>query len=252
MSRKFFFLITFFIFLIVFIASTIAAEPNLAGYWPFDEGSGKETKDASGNGNHGKFVGNPEWVNGKYGKALRFDGTSSYVVVEDANSISMDADVTYAAWFQPDVTINAGNNVYRMLSKNNDYFLLFNYEKLGQLGWLIKEPGGTNHVIHSTTAEWLKGEWYHVTGTFDGKEMKIYINGIMEGKLAYSGKVGTSKLALWIGADDFPNYFSGVIDEVRIYNKVLDDTAIKKMMEAGASVDSSGKTAVTWGKIKGI
>ena len=66
---------------------------SIVGYWPFDEGSGKVAKNASGNGNDGTFVGNPEWVDGKRGKALEFDGTSSYVEVSTADNISMDADV---------------------------------------------------------------------------------------------------------------------------------------------------------------
>lgn len=250
MFRSSFFLIMLFTFLTVLISVSIAAEPNLVGYWPFDEGSGKEAKDASGNGNHGNFVGDPQWVVGKYGKAVEFDGASNYVEVPNADEISMDSDVTYAVWFKPSVTINAGNNAYRMLSKNNDYFLLFNYEKLGQLGWLVKDPGGTNHVIHSTTAEWKEGEWYHAAGTFDGKALKIYINGTMEAELAYDGKVGTSGLALWIGADDYPNYFPGAIDDFRIYNKAFDEAAIKKIMNDPVAVDSSAKLGIMWGKVK--
>jgi hypothetical protein len=250
MSRPSFLIISFAL-LTAFLSETMAAEPNLVGYWPLDEGSGKEAKDASGNGNNGEFVGDPQWVDGKYGKAVEFNGTSDYIEVLDADPISMDTDVTCAAWFRPSITIDSANgSAYRLMSKNNDYFLLFNYTNIGNLGWLVKDPGGTNHVVHSTTASWTEGEWYHVAGTYDGNELIIYINGILEGRLPYIGEIGTSGLALWIGADDIPHYFPGAIDEVRIYNKPLDEAAINTMMSGPVAVDSTGKLAVTWGEMR--
>jgi len=242
--------LTLFIFLICCL-SIMAGEPNLIGYWPFDEGSGKEAKDTSGNGNNGKFVGDPKWVAGKFGKALEFDGKSSYVEVPDSNSLSIESNLTFATWFKPAVTINAGNgSAFRMMSKNNDYFFLYNYEKVGQLGFLVKDPTGTNHFVHSVTAEWKKDEWYHAAGTFDGKELKIYINGVMEAKVAYTGKIGTSKLTLWIGGDDIPNYFQGAMDDVRIYNKAVDEAVIKKMVQGPVSVNPAKSLVETWGRVK--
>ena len=99
MSRSGFLIISL-AFLTALLSETMAAEPDLVGYWPLDEGSGKEAKDASGNGNHGEFVGDPQWVDGKYGKAVEFNGTSDYIEVLDADPISMDTDVTCAAWFR--------------------------------------------------------------------------------------------------------------------------------------------------------
>lgn len=242
--------ILFLAFLICNCSIAMGGEDFLVGYWPFDEGSGKEVKDASGNGLDGKLVNDPKWVEGKFGKALEFNGQSNYVEVPDARHLAIESDLTFAAWFKPGAAINAANGGYRLMSKNNDYFLLFNYEKIGQLGFLVKDPGGTNYFVHSVTAEWKGGEWYHAAGTFDGKELMIYINGTLEAKSPYSGKVGTSGLTLWVGADDYPNYFPGAVDEVRIYNKALDEAGIKKMMEGPAAVHPSGKLTGLWGEIK--
>ena len=240
------------IFILVSSEVCLSAEKDLVAYWNFDEGKGEIVKDVTGNKHDGKFVGTPKWVDGKYGKALEFDGKASYVIVPDAPDLSMELDVTYSVWFKPTVTINSGNSSWRMISKNNDYFLLFNYEKLGQLGWLIKDPTGTNHVVHSKTDEWLKDTWYHAAGTFDGKELKIYVNGILENTLQWSGKAGTSKLDLWIGADDLPSYFPGAIDDFRIYRRALNEAEIKKAMSSPAvAVRSNGSIISTWAKIKG-
>jgi len=237
---------------LVLAGTCLALDKDLIAYWTFDEGVGKTAKDMTGNGHDGKFVGDPKWVQGKFGKALEFDGISNYVEVPDDPGFAIEANITFSTWFSPSVTINPANNNYRMISKNNDYFLLFNYEKLGQLGFLVKDPGGTNHVVHSVTSEWKEGEWYHAAGTFDGKELKIYINGELENTLSYNGTVGTSKLALWIGADDFPAYYAGAIDDFRIYKRDLDNAEIKQAMDSPAlAVHPSGiSLATTWGNIR--
>jgi hypothetical protein len=238
------------ILLITFSSVIIGqAEQGLVGYWPFDEGAGKETADASGNGHDGSFVGDPEWVDGKFGKALKFDGQSSYVLIPHADDISPTEEITLASWFKPGVTINANNDL-RLMSKNNDIFLLFNYEQLGNLGFLIKDSGGTNHVVHSITNEWAADEWYHVAGTYDGKELKIYINGELEATAAYAGAAGTSKLDMWVGADDLPAYFDGAVDEVRLYSATLGDADIKRIMDEPAAVQPEDKFPATWGETK--
>ena len=239
-----------FVLALFLVGTCFALDKDLVAYWTFDEGAGKTVEDMTGNGHDGEFVSNPEWVEGKFGKALEFDGSSSYVKVADDPQIAIKLNATYCLWFKPSVTINAANSNYRMLSKNNDYFFLFNYEQLGQLGFLIKDPGGTNHVVHSNTNEWNEGEWYHAAGTFDGKEVKIYINGEFENTMAHNGEAGTSGMDLWIGADDLPNYYAGAIDDFRIYKRVLTDNEIKQAMNTPALAVQTAVSAITWGEIK--
>lgn len=224
---------------------------GLVAAWSFDEGKGDKVKDITGNGNDGKFVGNPKWVDGKYGTALEFDGVSSYVEVPDSDFLDITENLTWTAWFKPSVTIDSSNaGAVRLMSKNNAYFLLFNYQQVGNLGFLIK-TGGANFVVHSTTNTWNAGEWYHVAGTYDIKELKIYINGKLENKVEHAGTIDVTDLTLWIGADDLPNYFPGAIDDVRIYNSVLTEAEVLKIMiQAVTAVESHGKLASTWGSIK--
>lgn len=243
------------ILVLVFVGISFAAEKDIVAYWNFDEGTGQAAKDVTGNKHDGKIVGTPKWVDGKFGKALEFDGKTTYVEVPDATDLAIDTTLTFAAWFKPNVTINAANNGFRMMTKNNDYFFLFNYDAgggkgLGNLGFLVKDPSGANHVVDSTTAEWKAGTWYHAAGTFDGKQLKIYINGVLEATADYVGKIGTSKLTLWIGADDAPSYFQGAIDEVRIYKAASTEAEVKQFMNTIAAVAPSDKSATAWGKIK--
>jgi len=80
--------------LLLGLATSVAegTDPSLAGWWKFDEGSGTTANDSSGNENHGTFNGDPQWVNGKFGKALKFDGGSDYLDVPDSNSLDINGE----------------------------------------------------------------------------------------------------------------------------------------------------------------
>ena len=76
-------------------------EAYLIAHWNFDEGEGDVVQDVSGHGHNGYIRGNPEWVDGKYGKALEFDGNRDYVVVSDHSDLDLTVDFTIMGWFSP-------------------------------------------------------------------------------------------------------------------------------------------------------
>ena len=88
--------------------------PGPTGYWKFDEGRGGNTYDSSGYGHNGTLYNNPLWTEGKYGSALQFDGSSSYVSVggstSDYGPRSMDSQSTVEAWIKLDFPLPAGNH----------------------------------------------------------------------------------------------------------------------------------------------
>src|SRR5207248_7884083 len=76
---------------------------GLVAAYGFNEGSGTSTTDASGNSNSGTLA-NATWSTaGKYGKALSFNGTSSWVTVNDSNSLDLTTGMTLEAWVNPTV-----------------------------------------------------------------------------------------------------------------------------------------------------
>lgn len=80
-------------------------DPTLIGWWRFDEGSGTIAYDSSGNGNDGMFVGDPQWVAGKWGGALDFGGDGDHVIDEDAESYLNGLDaLTVCMWIKSDLT----------------------------------------------------------------------------------------------------------------------------------------------------
>ncbi len=87
--------------LIFMIQSNAKIDPkSAAGVWLFDEESGKVAKDSSDNGYDGKFMGkgNPKWVDGKFGKALDFNGSTDYVEVDSEPGLNITGDITVVAW----------------------------------------------------------------------------------------------------------------------------------------------------------
>ncbi len=227
------------------LLSIITVEAELVGYWPFDEGSGKETKDASGNENHAQFVGNLRWVDGKFGKALEFDGKGNYVAVPDADVLDLTDAATFMAWFSP-IGPLAGT---RMMVKNNSIFVIFDFGDTNTIDFLVKP---NNDFVESTTVEWNEGEWYHFAGTYDGDTLRVYIGGVLEGETAGVPSIAPSDLELWIGADDWPaaTYSPAIIDEVRLYDTALDEAEINQAMEEAAAVELQGKLPVVWGQLK--
>ena len=82
------------------IGEGLAQGKGLVLYLPFDEGKGDIVKDISGNGNDGTIYG-ARWVDGKFGKALSFDGIDDYVELKDRNLHMGGNDFTIAAWVKP-------------------------------------------------------------------------------------------------------------------------------------------------------
>ena len=99
MSKKLIYLISFVLMLGLGLTSAAeAADPDLVGWWMFDESSGDTAYDSSDNGNDGTLNGDPQWAAGYFNGALEFDGTGDYVEVLQV----VQYDFTLMAWIKTD------------------------------------------------------------------------------------------------------------------------------------------------------
>ena len=245
--------------LITFAASFAYAlnepEDSLILYFSFDELDGKNTIDHSKYENHGEMAGDPKLVDGKFGKALEFNGTSDWVVVPHDDILTVDESVTVMAWIHTER--HEGPNGQRwqgiVAKSNNPRSYSFYTESPSEC--LHLSVNGSGSVCQGKVA---LEEWQHVVAQIDdGTTHRYWINGEMVGE--YGGKTpppGKADTAvLFVGKTHEGNReFLGLIDEVRIWNRALSEEEIIDQMEKGHfelfPVDPKQKLATTWGHLK--
>jgi hypothetical protein len=207
-------------------ATTPAASTGLVAAYSFNEGGGTSVADASGSGNGGS-IGTAAWSTaGKYGNALSFNGSSARVTVPDSSSLRLSAGMTLEAWVFP-TTVNAAwrDVIYK---GNDDYYL----EATSSNGRPVGGGtfGGNNGEAYGT-ANLAANTWTHLAVSYDGTTLRFFVNGTQVSSNARSGAIATSSGALSIGGDAlYGQYFSGRIDDVRIYNRALTQTQIQTDM----------------------
>jgi hypothetical protein len=226
----------------VLISNPVYNEDGLVLSFHFNEGSGTVAYDSSGNGNNGNLVNGPTWVDGKFGKALSFDGVNDYVEAND--SIGTFSYLTIAAWFK----LNSLPGSYATIyfngdgSGGNDIHLAITSD--GAIFSRADAPAECDISIRKSSSGLVSpGNWYHVV-VFDtvNDVKKVYLNGTLVQNVTYTCSIPTANYKDEIGRaydNSFLNnwYFNGVIDEVRIYNRALSDVEIQALYQAKARLD---------------
>jgi chitodextrinase len=203
-------------------ATTLETISGLVAAYSFDEGSGTTVMDLSGNDNNGT-VSNATWVDsGKYGNALSFNGSNSVVTIKDSAALHLTTGMTLEAWVNPSAVMSGWTDI---LYKGND-----NYFLEGTSSQTAPGGGGTIGSVDVPifgTAALPVNVWTHLAVTYDGSTLRLYMNGTQVSSLPEIGNILTSTNPLQVGGDTFfGQYFSGLIDEVRVYNTPLSQSQI--------------------------
>ena len=202
---------------------------GLIAYWIFDKTAGNFVPDASGNNNQGLLVNSPKWTQGKFGGALILNGQDNYVEVPlTINWLQL----TVSVWFKPtDLTGAGGYGNPRIICNShtdvdNKGFQL-RFDKGGANGW-VDVGNGKEHASVGWQKQLEIGKWYFYVLTYDGSQVKAYLNGVLLGYAPLTGKIADSKLPINIGRNPVYNgdYFTGVVDEIRIYKRALSQKEI--------------------------
>jgi hypothetical protein len=214
---------------------------GMVSYWEFDEGSGTAASDSSGNGNTGTLMHGPQWVSGIKETALYFDGVDDYVSVPDSPTLRASGNaITVELWFKPTVMLDSGTPALEIIDKGNEYTFIMNLGPFqptpnGKIGFLIVLEGPSWQWVETTTNQWNAETWYHLTGTYDGNYLKIYVNGELQSSQPLSGNLHCESYPLAIGSYTLGGQwlFTGVIDEVAIYNIALTPEEIQQHYQNG-------------------
>ncbi len=215
------------------LLSATEEPPGLAGpvgYWGLNEGTGTTTADSSGNANNGTLKNSPAWVSGWLSNALNFNGTNSYVDLNNTsttNALKPALPVTISAWIK--------------LTSNSGYQSIFSSDNFNSVyaGCMLETNGGVLECVYGTgstsfrskvgTTVLTAGQWYHVAAVIQGPStMNLYVNGVDNGG-TYGGTgtgLGYTTTSSKIGCRNGSTFFNGVIDDLRFYNRVLNPTEI--------------------------
>jgi len=196
------------------------SDPSLVGWWKLDEGTGSTVIDWSGHGNHGTINGDPQGTSGYIGDALEFDGVDDYVSRGDIG-ITGDAPRTIAGWAKMNRTMNIPDwtNVFGFSASSGDD-LHFDIEVVG--GTSTTTAGYYGIHVHGWEQNIMPPdlEWHHFAASYDGTTIRWYGDGVLVGSEAHPGLSTQGDIRIGKRIDS-GGYFPGIVDDVRIYDKVL-------------------------------
>ena len=228
-------------------ANTTALSNGLVGYWTFDGPSlnwkTNTVSDVSGNGNTGALVSlgtTTAPVVGKIAQALKFNGSSQYLAIPNSSSLT-PATFTASSW----IYVTGGENTYRDIvskggSGTQSWAFQINTTTNNTECW-VSANGSTLVSAFGTTqftaASGNFNKWFHITCTYDGSTVRVYVNGVQQGTASVSGTIfsstNTITIGRWSGAST--DFFRGSIDDVRIYNRALSAQEVALLYALGSA-----------------
>ena len=207
---------------------------GLVGYWSFNE-SGSIAKDYSGNNKHGFLIGATTRVDGINGGALRF--STSRVRISNTTTLQLSRSFTFSCWFKSTGTSGGVYPCVFSTGKNDGSGWLIGYfSNTHRFG--ITRPSLSSILYQSDSC--LDNIWYHgvvTVGSGVTAPVSIYINGKLSISSSTNQGLATNTQDQSIGADlnGGAGFWLGLIDEVRIYNRVLSAGEISTLYKSGIS-----------------
>jgi hypothetical protein len=215
---------------------------GLVAWWKFDEGSGTNITDSSGNGNNGYLMGSPTpaWVAGKYGNALQFDGVQSYAVGGTSKEpFNSNFSVSYWASLSASPAGTVVSTWENAAYKNN---WRVNWNGAAVNG-IVGGPYNTAGVCNISLTNVPTSGWHHYVLTVDfvNKQANYFIDGIVVSSnfpYGMNSPAPTAPNPLSIGSTfaSSPNsIFNGALDDLRIYSRVLSTAEIQSIYLGSAA-----------------
>ncbi|MBS1511614.1 MAG: gliding motility-associated C-terminal domain-containing protein [Bacteroidetes bacterium] len=211
---------------------------GLIAYYPFSGNA----NDASGNNINGT-TNNVSLTTDRFGNAnsaYYFDGSSSYIQLPFSSlyDFKPQDSLSISVWVLPDLNNPWPAQAIVVKSPPNPDFLQSNWNYgIYALSYKMMTGWASNNFLIGTTTMGTNQCWYNLTFTYKNGIWKIYVNGILENQDLTQTKFiiqdgPASKIALGKKGESSGDYYKGKMDEVRIYNRVLNQAEITALSQS--------------------
>jgi len=202
-------------------------ENQMIAHWTFNQVKGRNVLDSSGNGLHGKLMGDAQIISDpQRNRVLSLDGDGDYVDCGNSLAFDMSRQITVSAWIkvhkfekQWQAIITKGDTAWRFSRCRWDSSIAFKFNSKT----IFRGAEGIADVND--------GKWHHVVGVYDGTRGCLYLDGELDVSASATGSIDTNSEPVYIGAnsDKSGRFWDGLIDDVRIYNYALSEAEVKEV-----------------------
>jgi len=215
--------------------------------YAFDATSGTTAVDASGNGHTGTVSGATWTTGGRHGGALRFDGVNDWVTVADHPDLDLGGRWTLSAWVRPESTARWSTVILKEADPTLSYALYARSDSTAPSAWTSYSWAYGDAALPNAT-------WSHLTATLDDGTLRFYVNGVLrQTTTAAQAGIQTDEPLRIGGNAVWGEWFTGLIDDVRVYDRALStaevqadmETAVPSSPPAGAARAGTARSAST-------
>jgi Concanavalin A-like lectin/glucanases superfamily len=211
---------------------------GLVAYYPLDSNA----SDITGNGNNGSIIGSGiTFSTNRFGvpsSACSFDGTGSYIQINQTSGMTNITKRTISAWINMTGQSTISCCAADVISKYDQLNGSFGLRVDGTLGWkpsfFLRDTNGT--WLESSATTFASNQWFHIVATWDGTNAYLFQNGQIQSSVATTSipAWGNSSLRIGRHGGDSGNslqyyMFNGQIDDLRIYNRALSASEVSAL-----------------------
>lgn len=218
---------------------------GIIGRWHLNESSGANVPDSSGNANDGTLsagMNDADWIPGKLGNGLAFDGSGDWVTLNGIGNFTKDDPFSIECWLR-----STTYNGY-LVSKFQDSPLkgwATNLFVGGEILFMLAANGSTDGIAVMTSGDFADGTWHHMVCAYDGSStragMSIYVDGVNQSvtppagwaQTTVTGDTTTLQPTMLAAQLDSVGLFAGDLDEVLIHSRELTQVNVTSRYNSG-------------------
>jgi sugar lactone lactonase YvrE len=191
--------------------------------------------------NNGVLVNGATFAPGHTGQAFSFDGVNDYIAVTQGMDL---AQYTIAAWVKPNAFTDQFTILHKGTAGQLNYLLGVDVNGFAFLDFYVGDVNAGIHYFANSTSRCAVGTWCHVAGSYDGANIRVYFNGVLEGSVSAPPGFRTVGQQISIGARAYNNdlFMNGWIDELQVFNRALSQTEVQSVMNGGVTPPAQNQT----------